>query len=195
MIFNKPHYVDFEFEKVFHLYTRVSGNENIFRQDRNYLFFLDKINFYLSPYLEIHGYCLVPQRFSLLVTFRSCEEIRKILQISDEVEIPNTHQFLMQPVSNLLNSYSKSYNKMYGRKGALFIDYIKRDKIQGDVNVKNRLRNIHQIPVENLVSDSITNWKYSSYKAYLHLEKPSRLSRENVMKLFEGKDDYVAFHK
>lgn len=34
----------------------------------------------------------------------------------------NEHQFLMKPFSDLLNAYAKAYNKMYNRKGALFMD-------------------------------------------------------------------------
>jgi hypothetical protein len=36
---------------------------------------------------------------------------------------------LMERFANLCNSYTKSYNKVYERKGALFIDYLKRQKL------------------------------------------------------------------
>lgn len=146
---NEPPYENFDFEQIYHLYTRVSGNENLFRNDNNYTYFLSKIEKYLLPYLEIHAYCLVPQRFSLLISFRSQNEIFETLKLSQIISPDTVHKLLMQPLSNLLNSYSKAYNKMYGRKGALFIDYIKREKIDDVELLKNIVRKIHQIPTES----------------------------------------------
>ena len=54
-------YENFEFEQVYHLFTRVSGNELIFRKEGNYDYFLKQLSKYLLPYLEIYAYCLVPQ--------------------------------------------------------------------------------------------------------------------------------------
>lgn len=193
---NEPPYENFEFEQIYHLYTRVSGNENIFKNDNNYNFFLGKVEKYLLPVLEIHAYCLVPQRFSFLISFRSQIEIFENLKLEDEdMSEDRIHKFLMQPVSNLLNSYSKAYNKMYGRKGALFIDYIKREKIDDVELLKNVFRKIHQIPTENFSNIVFEEWKYSSYRSYIDDQKFSKINRELMMQYFSGKDEFISFHQ
>lgn len=193
---NQPPYQNFEFEQIYHLYTRVSGNENIFKNDNNYTFFLAKVEKYLLPILEIHAYCLVPQRFSFLISFRSQAEIFKNLKLENvEISEDKIHKILMQPISNLLNSYSKSYNKMYGRKGALFIDYIKRQKIDDVELLKNIFRKIHQIPTENFSNTGFEEWKYSSYQSYLDDQKYSKIKREMMMPYFSGKDEFISFHQ
>lgn len=192
---NEPPYESFYFQQVYHLYTRVSGNESIFRNDNNYTYFLGKIEKYLLPYLEIHAYCLVPQRFSLLVCFRSQKEIFNSLKRPDEeMSEDKVHQFLMQPISNLLNSYSKAYNKMFGRKGALFVDYIKREKIDDVELLKNIFRKIHQIPSESFLKCQFQDWKYSSYQSYINEKKPSKINRELMNSYFLNKEDFIKFH-
>ena len=193
---NERPYENFEFEQIYHLYTRVSGNENVFRNDKNYTFFLGKVEKYLLPVLEIHAYCLVPQRFSFLISFRSQIEIFENLKLeAEDMSEDRIHKFLMQPVSNLLNSYSKAYNKMYGRKGALFIDYIKREKIDDVELLKNVFRKIHQIPTENFSNIVCEEWKYSSYRSYIDDQKFSKINRELMMQYFSGKDEFISFHQ
>ena len=38
---------DFDFESIYHIYSHVSGKELIFRESKNYTFFLDKNKFYI----------------------------------------------------------------------------------------------------------------------------------------------------
>lgn len=193
---NEPPYENFEFEQIYHLYTRVSGNENIFRNESNYTFFLGKVEKYLLPILEIHAYCLVPKRFSFLVSFRSRNEISKNLKFENDVwSEDKIHKFLMQPLSNLLNSYSKAYNKMYGRRGALFIDYIKREKIDDVELLKNIFKKIHQIPNESVMSIAFEQWKYSSYRSYINVKKISKINREMMMQYFVNTEDFIHFHQ
>ena len=193
---NVPPYEEFEFQQIYHLYTRVSGNENLFRSEKNYDYFLGLILKYLLPYLDIYAYCLVPQRFSFLVCFHSQKIILDFLkETHKEISNDKVHKFLMQPISNLLNSYSKAYNKMYGRKGALFVDYIKREKIDDVDLLKNTFRKIHQIPIENVVGNSIQDWKYSSYNCYLYKNKPTKINRNFMMSYFNDDDDFISFHQ
>ena len=97
---NDTFYVDFEFEQIYHLFSRVNGSELLFRQESNYIYFLEKITKYLVPILDVYAYCLAPQRFSLIVCFKSREQICKNLKLTEaELFAKNTHQFLMQPLS------------------------------------------------------------------------------------------------
>jgi putative transposase len=45
--------------KFYHLYNHANGNENLFRKDENYLFFLKKFAFYINPVADTYAYCLL----------------------------------------------------------------------------------------------------------------------------------------
>ena len=68
---------DFDFESIYHIYSHVSGKELIFRESKNYTFFLDKIKFYICPIADIFAYCLMPNHFHLLIAFKKKEIIDK----------------------------------------------------------------------------------------------------------------------
>ena len=38
-----------EAEKVYHIYNQANGNENLFREERNYPFFLERYKTHLQP--------------------------------------------------------------------------------------------------------------------------------------------------
>ncbi|MDH6252160.1 REP element-mobilizing transposase RayT [Chryseobacterium sp. H1D6B] len=113
---------NFECGYVYHIYTHANGDDLIFRDDGNYNFFLDKLLKYIVPIADVYAYCLMPNHFHLLIRFKDLE------QITSE----NEHKYLMKQFSNLLNSYAKAYNKRYNRRGALFLDFLKRKRVNDE---------------------------------------------------------------
>jgi hypothetical protein len=49
----------------YHIYNRGINGENIFKEERNYAYFLSKYAIYLSPMLETYAYCLLKNHFQL----------------------------------------------------------------------------------------------------------------------------------
>ncbi len=111
---------NFEFEGTYHIFSHGNGKEMIFRETSNYQYFLEKLEKYILPVADIYAYCLIPNHFHLLVRFKSFKGI----------EIEGEHHFLMKNFSNCLNAYSKAFNKVYNRKGALFLNTVKRKKFR-----------------------------------------------------------------
>lgn len=187
---------NFDFDSLYHVYTQVNGNELIFREQRNYLFFLDKVKLYLLPVLDIYAYCLLPSRFHLLIAFKNRKEILQRSDIEtvdfDETKI---HQFLMKSFSNMLNSYAKAYNKVYGRKGSLFVDYLKRLRIDDETSLLSTFREIHNFPVKYGCTKDFSQWKYSSYHSYLKTNQFSLVKRDFLLAYFESQNDFIEFHK
>ena len=44
----------------YHIYNRGNNGNAIFFEQRNYLYFLEKLGFYLGDYLNFYAYCLLP---------------------------------------------------------------------------------------------------------------------------------------
>ena len=107
----------------------------------------------------------------------------------NEIAVLVSNQF-----KNFLISYSKSFNKMYGRRGSLFLDNIQRIKISDDDYFTNMVRYIHFNPVLHRFVRNGLEWKYSSIHAY-YSEKRSLISRNEVFDWFGGLEPFKHFHQ
>jgi REP element-mobilizing transposase RayT len=174
--------IPFESGCVYHVWSHANGIENIFREEKNYMFFLKKYSQYLNPYVETYAYCLMPNHFHLMI------EVREIELTDLEIE-----KRVSQGFSNLLNSYTQSLNKMYNRKGSLFIPNVKRNKISVDSYFTRCITYIHQNPAHHNFTKEFTNWKFSSWKSILS-DKPTALSRDKVLSWFGGTEDFKKNH-
>ena len=176
---------NFEFDSVYHIFSHVNGKELIFREETNYQFFLKQLDKYILQIADIYAYCLLPNHFHLLLRFKNIEGIN----VEDE------HQFLMKSFGNFLNSYAKAFNKKYNRKGALFLNVIKRKKISDEKYLLKVLHYIHNNPVNHGFVNKIDEWKYSSYMSYLIPEKESKLDRIEIMQYFDSLDVFRNYHQ
>jgi putative transposase len=61
--------------KYYHIYNRGNNKGNIFFNEENYRYFLDKYNQKLSGYFDTIGYCLLSNHFHLLIRVKSPDEI------------------------------------------------------------------------------------------------------------------------
>ena len=175
---------NFEFDATYHIFSHGNGKELIFREDSNYLFFLKKFGKYIAPVADIYAYCLLPNHFHLLLKFRN----------SDNQEFDDEHKFLMKQLSNFLNSYAKAFNKVYDRRGALFLNPIKRKRIDNEKYLLKVLHYIHNNPLNHGIVSKLEDWKHSSYKSYLNADKESKLDRFSMLNYFDSIVDFIAFH-
>lgn len=175
----------FEFESVYHIFSHVNGKELIFREETNYQFFLKQLDKYIIQIADIYAYCLLPNHFHLLLRFKNME--------SPNVE--DEHRYIMKSFGNLLNSYAKAFNKKYNRKGALFLNAIKRKKISDEKYLLKVLHYIHNNPVHHGFVNNIDQWKHSSYNSYLHSEKESKLNRTEIMQYFDSLEVFRNYHQ
>lgn len=186
----------------YHIFNQAVGSEKLFRNDENYNYFLKKFNEYISPIATTFSYVLIPNHFHFLIEIKSKETIYNHY-VSIELSKENTNykkenelkydDFVMQQFSNFFNSYTKSYNKRFNRKGALFIDYLRRTLISDMEYLKNLVLYIHQNPIHHNCSKSLDTWKYSSYKSFLSA-KPTKLNRDDVIEWFGDLESFIQLH-
>lgn len=180
----------------YHILSRGVGAEKIFREDSNYQFFLSRFQKHISPVSDTYCYCLLPNHFHFLIRIKAEEEIRKYFEEmkSGKAYSPELISgFIMERFSNLLNSYTKSYNRRYNRKGGLFIDYLRRVEIKSDSQFGATVFYIHKNPVHHGYCDKMEQWKWSSYNTMLS-SKPTRLLRSEVLDWFGGIKEFTNYH-
>jgi hypothetical protein len=110
--------------------------------------------------------------------------------ISLENPLPD---FVMQQFSNWLNGYTKAFNKMYGRKGALFIDYLKRSCVENENDFTSFIFYIHKNAVHHGLCKKIGEWKYDGYSSLLS-EKATLLKRDETIAWFGSRELFIKFH-
>ncbi|HEV8285584.1 MAG TPA: hypothetical protein VGQ09_14820 [Chitinophagaceae bacterium] len=119
-------------DKYYHLFNHAIGDDLLFRNDDNFGFFLKKYALHTDTICETFGYALMSNHFHFVIKIKplgKCiEHFKKIKEVQFDPSTHNLSDFLMERFSNLCNSYIKSYNKIFDRKGAFFIDYMKRVK-------------------------------------------------------------------
>lgn len=101
--------------------------------------------------------------------------------------------FIMERFSNLLNSHSKSYNIRYERKGALFVDYMRRVAIESDEQFTATVLYIHQNPVKHGFCRNLHDWEWNGYHE-LCGSGPTFLGRKEIMDWFGNKHSFIKSH-
>ncbi|MDW3210677.1 MAG: hypothetical protein R8N23_12450 [Reichenbachiella sp.] len=178
----------FQPDTFYHLVNHAVGDENLFRTDENYHYFLSKYAYYITSVCDTVCYCLMPNHIHILIRTHSEELLQKHQKFKGDF-----HKLIMQQISNLLNAYTKAYNKKYDRKGALWIDYTKRFKIETDQHLTIVINYIHQNLIKHGFTQNLNDWPHSSYHSLLS-NKPTLLTRTEVLEWFGGINEYVKFH-
>ena len=192
------YHIPFKPNHTYHIFNHAVGNEFLFKEKSNYLHFLNLIKKYIFPVSNIIAYNLLPNHFHLVIQIRNETELyNRYINLKDTKAEKNTiiwSKFISQQFSNCFNAYAKAYNKRYNRKGALFIDYLKRKEVDDSVYLLNLIKYVHYNAVHHEICHNIDDWFWSSYKTIL-IPKTSKVNKDFVINLFEGKDNYINNHR
>ncbi len=195
-------------ETCYHIYNRSIGKEQMFKEEKNYQYFLQKWWDYLGPYCTTYAYCLVPNHFHFLIKCKNpAPEILILIgkentikaeqYLSGKIEY---NYFILSQFKRFFNCYSTSYNNEYNRTGSLFQSKFKRIIIPQKVHFKYMLYYIHHNVIHHGLAKEYHLWPHTSYLTYSEI-KDSKIAVENVLKIFEdeeaenGLDNFMAFHK
>ncbi len=191
-----------QFETFYHIYNHVNGDDNLFREQKNYPFFMEKYHQHIDPIAETIAWCLMPNHFHLLVKIRSEKEIvdnfsssasanfskvknfRKIEALEEE-----KLKFLSKQFSNFFSSYTQAFNKVYNRRGSLFIKNFKRKEVEDENYLRNLILYIHLNPIKHRFVSLISDWIPTSYHTF-PTEKPAYLTS-----LFSDEQEYLQQHQ
>jgi len=176
----------------YHIYNRGNNGEPLFFEEENYIYFLKLYDKYISPIAETYAWCLMKNHFHFLVYLKSEEEI-DISQLTYKTSTKPKIISASRQFSHCFNSYAQTINKKYNRTGSLFEKSLERKHVKNENYFLKLIYYIHNNPVHHGVSDSISNYRWSSYKSFL-LTKPTKLKRKEVLELFEGLENFIFYH-
>ena len=73
--------------ETYHLFSRAVGNEKLFIEDKNYIYFLSKLSFHSKEVADIFTYSLLPNHFHLVVRVKPIENIVESFEVVKKEKI------------------------------------------------------------------------------------------------------------
>lgn len=186
-------YSDFEPDCFYHIYNRANGNEMLFLSEENYTLFLKRYTKYLSDLVDTYCYCLMPNHFHFLIKIKNEQLLKALPKFGTLAEL-QYGLVISKQFSNFFSSYTQAFNKMHSRKGTLFMKPFKRIKVEDESYMRKLVHYIHCNPIEAGLAVLPENWKFSSYRAIIS-DKPTLVSRDNVLAIFDDKQNFIYCHQ
>lgn len=166
---------EFKTETFYHIYNRGNNGENIFYKSKNYKYFLKKYINYISPFVDTYSFSLLPSYFNFIIrTKPECKD-------------------LPEQFRKFFISYSQAINKQESRIGSLFMKPFRRREISEYNYLKRLIFYLHNNPVELGLSNVFERYEWSSYRIILS-EAKTNLKRDEVIRLFNSKEEFIEFH-
>ncbi|MBI4668229.1 MAG: transposase [Elusimicrobia bacterium] len=163
-------------------YVMSRGNEErpVFKNDADYRRFLELIGEAAGRWQAVvHAYALLKNYFHLIFEARG--------------------GFLSLPMRHIVGNYTQYFNRSHKRAGHLFQGRFKASLIEKNPYLANLTRHIHQSPIKVKLAEPPEDYPWSSYRAFLGLDKiPSWLNPDETLKEFglsdkERRRAYQAF--
>lgn len=164
---------------IYHVFNHTNNMELLFRNEADYLKFLEKVKDLLLPFADVLCYCLMPTHFHFQIVVNS----DGVLPAVGAVKQQKIHASLRI----LLSSYVRYFNAKYDRRGSLlraktkskpaYLDFIPEDFELAEDDPFTRFipyvrvcfRYIHNNPNEARLVDHPVEWPYSSAADYAGL--------------------------
>ena len=172
----------------FHIYNRGVNGEDIFKEQRNYHYFMQQYILYCTDVLETFAYALLKNHFHLLV------------YVKENVQVPKHNGDGMiqlnasRQLSHFFNSYAQAVNKAGNRTGPLFESPFERKLIDDDGYLTSMIYYCHyNAQLHEFVKD-FKEWEFSSYHTILKNDNRF-LSSQKVLDWFGNVEAFEKAHE
>lgn len=191
----------------YHIFNHANGFENIFTEDENYRFFIEKYQQYILPIAETYAYCLLPNHFHLVVRIRRREVLEEVfrnfkstnfskVQNFGKVEVTDNmiEYYISKQFANLFSCYTQSFNKVNKRRGSLFLKNFRREPIKNKAYFMNAVIYTHRNPVHHAFCDRYTDWSYTSF-CEIKERNSQIIEVDKLLRMFGGRDSFIDLHE
>ena len=188
--------------KTYHLYTHANGSENLFRKDENFRYFLKRYVEFIPGVADTLAYCLMPNHIHFLIRIKKEGELINYFKNKDLTGLASENKkdlsglelerLTILQFSHLFNAYTKAYNKIYNRRGSLFIRSFKRKEIISDSYYTSIVTYIHNNPVHHGFVKKLTDWPWSSYSSFFNVTLTSQ--QQEVICWFVNQEQFIQSH-
>ncbi len=181
--------------RLYHIYHHGTDYAPLFISAEDYQIFLDKVKRFILPVGEVYAYCLLPDRFHLLVRFHTETQLQNFRERKygrkGRLDFPT---LLALQFEHFFKSYTRIFNYNRRQSGTLFAETFHRTPITDEGEVAKTIVYIHREPQRYAWADDFRAWRFSSYRTILSTQK-TVLKRERALDFFEGKDNFLEWHQ
>jgi len=158
---------------VYHVISRGTNREDIFKDDRDRLRFFDILDYTVQKHKWIiYSYCLMNNHYHLLI----------------ETPLANLSKGM-----HLLNSvYCRKFNRRHGRVGTLLQERFRSLLVTTQSYLLELTRYIVLNPVRARFVEKPQEWTWSSYRATIGLEEPLPFLRTDLLLKFFSENRFRA---
>jgi putative transposase len=150
--------MEFTINTLYHIHNQGNNKEIIFKERKDYLLFISKMQALVKPNCDILSYCLMPNHFHFIVQ-TNAQSIEKLK--SGSLQLTK----LTNGIRLLLSEYAQEFNKRNKRSGSLFRQKTKYKLIDnGDPQYPKRV--LHYVlsnPIEAKLVSNLRSWEFSSF--------------------------------
>jgi hypothetical protein len=164
----------------YHIYNRGINGENLFREEKNYAYFLELYAKHIPSVADTYCYCLLKNHFQLLVKIKE--------QASPGSKKPS------RAFGNCFNAYAQGVNKVYARTGSLFERPFKRKCIKKESYFTWLVWYIHSNAQRHKFVKDFRLWPHSSYHPILS-GKQSILMSDDLIGWFDDINYFIKYHE
>lgn len=182
-------------DRFYHIYNRGINGEDLFKEDRNYPYFLSKYFEFVLPVVQIFAYCLLKNHFHILVRTRSEIVIRDHFakKIKNAETLP-IESLISRGFNSFFKSYSVTINQTYHRTGRLFEEPFLRIPVNDNTYLTTLIMYIHTNAAKHGFVDDFIDYPHSSY--HIHLSNgPTKLERKQVIGWFGSQSQFIQMHQ
>lgn len=178
-----------EFGKFYHVYNCGVNGMDLFRENKDYTYFLTLYEKYIAPFVDTYAWSLMRNHFHLLIKIKEEKEISSFFNGSD-VKIENT----AKQFPRLFSAYAQNFNKRYQRNGNLFERPFIRNQIDDEIDLRQLVIFIHDNPIHHGFVSNLNEYFWSSYLTLIST-KSTQLKRDEVINWFGDVANFKAMHK
>ena len=193
----------------YHIFNKGNNGEDIFKEARNYPYFIEKYKKYIAPICRTYAYCLLPNHFHFMVQFKSYKELYKAMPKrfpkppEDLGREPKLFVELGREISKALSeqfrfffgAYAKAINKAYSREGKLFTLPFRRILVDNESYFFHLLFYVHRNPIHHGFCQQFEEWDHSSFHQYRNGIMTGLVDIEFILQWFESLEEFLAQHK
>lgn len=162
----------------YHVCTRSNGEEELFRDDEDYIYFNQSLRRRMSGIWEIISWVYLPQEMHLVIRIKD----------NDDQRVSYAHLF-----GHVLNGYVQHYNRKYHRQGSLLNRSFRRKLIKSEEELKDLICLIDNLPVARDLVTEKEDWKYGSYSELTKSNFANELAK-SVLATFNDAISFITHH-
>ena len=181
-------------DQLYHVFNRGINRTKIFKEYRNYRFFLRKYQKYICPIADTYAYCLIGNHFHFLLRIKPVQEIFEFKKIKTEQrEHIDLSKLIARQFGTLFNCYAQAFNKTNDRTGGLFENPFRRIKVEDEIYFTQLIKYLHFNPENHGIVSDFRQYKNSSYHDISTMKK-SFVDKKSVLEYFGGIEEFKHFH-